>query len=369
MKIGIDAHPLGSKCAGNESYYVQLLRALACQEPNGDRYIIYFTNRDVEKQIPSCKQFRLKRIWPANAYLRVPFAFPVEYRRENLDVFHAQYILPPFCKPRSVTTIADILFEGYPEFYSSTERIKFGGLIPWSARRSDHIITVSQFSKNDIVNRYHVDPERVTVVYEAPRHEFRQMDVEHCREMLAREYKIRMPYVLYVGRINARKNLERLVEALSILSGKGFPHELVVVGKQDWMAARVVQKVRDLSLGSKVRFVGYVPTNHLPVFYNAADLFVYPSICEGFGIPLVEAMACGVPVITSFGTSLEEVASDAALLADPFSVLSIVGAMETVLSDGEFARGLRIKGLRRAGEFSEARKARETIGVYHRVLA
>jgi glycosyltransferase involved in cell wall biosynthesis len=366
MKIGIDAHALGSKSAGNESSYAQLLRALAQRQSNGNRYVIYFTHPDAEKQIPVCEQFRVKRIWPSNPYLRIPVAFPVEWRREKLDVFHAQYILPPFCRSRSVTTIADILFERYPEFYSRMERAKFGVFFPWSARRSDHIITVSQSSKNDIVERYHVDPERVTVVYEAAGPEFRPMDVSQCRELLAREYDIRLPFILYVGRINARKNLERLVEALYTLSGKGFPHELVIVGKQDWMADRVLQKVRDLSLESKVRFVGYVPNDHLPAFYNSADLFVYPSICEGFGIPLVEAMACGVPVVTSFGSSLEEVAADAAVLTDPYSVASIANAMERVLSDPTFAGGLRQRGLRRAEDFGEARKARETIDVYRR---
>jgi glycosyltransferase involved in cell wall biosynthesis len=369
MKIGIDAHALGSKSGGNESYYVTLLRALAGHGSNGNRYIVYFTHPGSERQIPSCEQFRVKRIWPTNPYIRIPLAFPIECRREHLDVFHAQYILPPFCRSRSVTTIADILFEGYPEFFSRAERMKFGVLFPWSARRSDHIITVSQFSKGDIVDRYHVDPERVSVVYEAPRQEFRRMDVDHCREMLARTYDIRVPFILYVGRINARKNLERLVEALSMLSGKGFPHELVVVGKQDWMAGRVLQKVRDLSLQSKVRFVGYVPADHLPIFYNGADLFVFPSICEGFGLPLVEAMACGVPVVTSFGSSLEEVASDAAVLADPYSTASIANAMERVLSDEVLARGLREKGLRRACDFSEEREAYETVGVYDRVCA
>jgi glycosyltransferase involved in cell wall biosynthesis len=369
MKIGIDAHALGSKSAGNESYYVQLLRALAAQQSNGDRYVIYFTHSGAEKQIPQCEQFCIKRIWPANPFLRIPFAFPVECRRERLDVFHAQYILPPFCNSRSVTTIADILFESHPEFYSPVERTTFGLLFPWSARRSDYIITVSQFSKQEIVNRYRVDPERVTVVYEAPREEFRPMDIHRCRETLAREYNVQGSFILYVGRINARKNLERLVEALSVLSGKGFAHELVIVGKQDWMADRVLQRVRDLSLESKIRFVGYVPADYLPIFYNAADLFVYPSICEGFGIPLVEAMACGVPIVTSFGSSLEEVASNAAVLADPYSVASIATAMERVLSDETFAGALRQKGLRRAGDFTEGDKAQKTIGVYQRACA
>lgn len=369
MKIGIDAHALGSKSAGNESYYIQLLRALACHPSNGDTYIIYFTNPESEKQIPRCNQFRPKRIWPSNPYLRIPFAFPIEYQRENLDVFHAQYILPPLCKSRSVTTIADILFEGYPQFFSAAERIKFGLLIPWSARRSDHIITVSQASKRDIVERYHIDPESVTVIYNAPRREFREMDREFCREMLAREYGIRFPFVLFVGRINARKNLERLVQAFWVLQNRGVSHHLVVVGNEDWMASRVREKVRALSLQAKVQFVGYVPYNHLPVFYNAASLFAYPSICEGFGIPVVEAMACGVPVVTSLGSSLEEVALSAAALADPYSVSSIADAMEKVLLDEGYACSLREKGLRRARDFSETRKARETIDVYHRVCS
>lgn len=369
MKIGIDAHTLGSKSAGNESYYIQLLRALACYSSNGDQYIIYFTNPEGEKQIPSCKQFLAKRIWPSNRYLRIPLAFPIECRRESLDVFHAQYILPPFCCSRSVTTIADVLFERYPQFFSVAERTTFGVLFPWSARRSDHIITVSQASKRDIVELYRIDPKRVTVIYEAPRPEFRNMEYDRCRETLAREYGISFPFILYVGRINARKNLERLVEAFAVLAGKGFPHKVVIVGKQDWLAERVLNRVRVLSLESKVHFAGYVPYSDLPVFYNAADLFAYPSVCEGFGIPVVEAMACGVPVVTSLGSSLEEVASDAAALADPYSVSSIADAMEKVLSDQKYAHSLRQKGLRRARDFSEARKATETMSVYRQVFS
>jgi glycosyltransferase involved in cell wall biosynthesis len=369
MKIGIDAHALGTKSAGNESYYLQLLRALAYHPSNGNRYVIYFSHPDSERYIPACEQFHAKRIWPANPYFRIPVAFPIECRREKLDVFHAQYVVPPFCSSRIVTTIADILFERYPELYSPSERMKFRALFPWSARHSDHIITVSQSSKKDIVEQYHINPQRVTVVYEAPRLEFRPMNPHGCREVLARDYDIRSPFILYVGRINARKNLERLVEAFSVLSGKGFSHQLVIVGKQDWLASRVLEKVHSLSLESQVRFLGYVPNDHLPVFYNAAEVFAYPSICEGFGIPLVEAMACGIPVVTSYGSSLEEVASDAAVLADPYSVSSIASSLEKVLSDPALAAGLRERGLRRAGEFSEARKAGDTISVYHQASA
>ncbi len=367
MKIGIDAHTLGSKSSGNESYYLQLLRGLASYSSNGDQYVIYITRPESERQIPSCNRFSVKRIRPSSPYLRIPFAFPIEYRRENLDVFHAQYILPPFCTARSVTTIADILFESHPGYFSASERAKFGLLFPWSARRSDHIITVSETSKKDIVELYRINPDRVSVIYEAPRTEFREMDADNCREILARKYGVLRPFILYVGRINARKNLERLVGAFSAVVGKGFPHKLVIVGKQDWMADRVCHEVRRLSLEDRVKFVGYVPYADLPVFYNSAELFAYPSICEGFGIPVIEAMACGVPVVTSLGSSLGEVASTAAQLADPYSVSSIADAIEKILCDPKLARSLKERGLQRASEFTEARKARETVRVYHQV--
>ena len=151
------------------------------------------------------------------------------------------------------------------------------------------------------------------------------MDAE---KSFSRKYGIAPPFLLYVGRVNARKNLVRLVEAFSRLYRKGTRHKLVIVGKQDWMAEQVVERVKELSLEHAVIFTGYVDWDDVPVFYNAAELLVFPSICEGFGLPVMEAMACGVPVVTSYGSSLEEVAGGAAVLVDPYSVESIADAME-----------------------------------------
>lgn len=369
MKIGIDAHTLGSKSSGNENYYLQLLRDLAKTKPNGDRYIVYFTHISGLPQIPLADHFALKRIRPKSPFIRIPVSFPLEFQLQRLDVFHAQFIIPPFCNCRAVTTIPDILYERYPEFFSPFENLRSRALIPWSARRADHIITVSQFSKNEIANTYHIDPEKIAVIDEAPRDEFRVMDTESCREAILRKYGIQHPFLLYVGRLQARKNLLRLLEAVSTLYGNGFRHKLIIVGKRDWLAEQLLRKVRDLRLNGQVIFTGYVDWGDLPVFYNAAELFVFPSICEGFGAPVLEAMACGVPVVTSYGSSLEEVAGGAAVLADPYSAESIATAMQKVLADPELRRSLREKGLKRAAAFCGRRKAQQTVSVYHKVYA
>jgi glycosyltransferase involved in cell wall biosynthesis len=367
MKIGIDAHTLGSKSSGNENYYLQLLQDLAKTQPNGNRYTIYFTHIEGLPKIPVAEHFELRRIRPVNPFIRIPLSFPIEFQRGKLDVFHAQFIIPPFCYSKTVTTIPDILFERYPDFFPPFETFRCRVLIPWSARRADHIITVSQSSKNDIVNHYHIHPDKISVIDEAPRDEFRVLNRDECRERIARKYGIHDSYVLYVGRVNARKNLLRLVEAFSRLRRTGVRHKLVIVGKQDWQGEQVIQKVKALGLESEVIFTGYVDWDDVPVFYNAADLFVFPSICEGFGAPIVEAMACGVPVVTSRDTALEEVAGGAAALADPLSVDSIAHAMEKVLTDPEFSESLQKKGLKRVTDFSGRRKAEQTLAIYHQL--
>lgn len=367
MRVGIDAHSLGSQSSGNESYYLQLVQELAKLPSNGNRYVIYYTRRDAITRIPAAHQFEARRIRPANSYIRIPVSFPWEFRRQRLDVFHAQFIIPPFCNCKTVTTIPDILFESHPQFFSPSENFRFRTLIPWSARRADHIITVSQASRNEIVFRYRIAPEKISIVDEAPRDEFRVMDRDSCREIIARKYAISDPFVLYVGRINPRKNLLRLIDAFLTLRRNGFSQKLVLVGKPDWQAEEIVQRVKHLSLQQSVIFTGYVDWDDVPRFYNAADLFVFPSICEGFGLPLVEAMACGAPVVTSYGSSLEEVAGGAAILADPLSTESIAGAMERVLGDEDLNRSLREKGLKRVADFSAARSARQTLEIYQQL--
>jgi glycosyltransferase involved in cell wall biosynthesis len=169
---------------------------------------------------------------------------------------------------------------------------------------------------------------------------------------------------LYVGRIQARKNLPRLVEAYARLRKQGLDAKLVMVGKRDWQSGQLLEKIKDLGLQDSVVFPGFVPFEDLPLFYNAAEVFVFPSFFEGFGLPVVESMASGVPTITSFGSSLEEVAGDGALLIDPSDTGSIEDALDRVLGDPGLQRDLAARGLKRSKDFTAANLAEKALGVY-----
>lgn len=364
MRVGIDAHAVGSGSSGNETYYEQLLNHLARVPTNNNRFVIYYTHPIATQRVPATENFCLKRIKPATPFWRIPVGFPLELRREKLDVFHAQHIIPPFCKCRTVTTIPDIAYEHHPEFFSRFETARSKLLIRRSAERADQIITVSEYSKRDIAETYHVDPEKITVTYEGADASYFPRDKDCSREQIRAKYKVEGPFLLYVGRIQERKNLRRLVSAYARLRKAGAEEKLIVVGKRDWMSDNLHKYVRSLNVEDSVVFTGYVPSMDLPIFYNAAEAFVYPSIFEGFGLPIIEAMACGAPVLTSFGSSLEEVAGDAAVLVDPWSVESIANALGKLLREPNLRASIGQAGLARSATFSFQKTAEQTARVY-----
>jgi glycosyltransferase involved in cell wall biosynthesis len=364
MRIGIDAHAIGSESSGNETYYEQLLKHLATAPTNGSRYVVYYTHAAAARRVPASANFHLQRLWPGTPFWRIPVGFPLEFQKKKLDVFHAQSIIPPFCNCKAVTTIPDIAYEHYPEFFSKFDTLRSKMLIRRSAERADHIITVSDFSRNDISRTYHIDPDRITVTYEGAGPDFFPRDKVQCREQVARKYDIKSPFLLYIGRLQERKNLRRLVSAYAQVKKRGAEEKLVLVGKKDWTSGNIQKLLRSLELRDSVIFTGYVPSGDLPLFYNAAEAFVYPSIFEGFGLPVVEAMACGVAVLTSYGSALEEVAGDAALLVDPLSEESIARGLGELLGDPSLRLRLGRAGLVRSAAFSFKKTAEQTIGVY-----
>jgi glycosyltransferase involved in cell wall biosynthesis len=367
MRIGIDAHALGSGSSGNETYYQQLLQHLAKAATNGNQYVVYYTHPAGARLVPSSEKLYLKRIRPATPLWRIPVGFPLEFRKEKLDVFHAQHIIPPLCKCKTVTTIPDIAYEHFPEFFSRFETLRSKVLIRRSADRADHIITVSDYSKKDIVKTYDIDPRKITVTYEGAGDQYFPRDKEKCREQIAAKYGVTAPFVLYVGRLQERKNLPRLLSAYARLRKDGVDEKLVLVGKKDWMFGNIHAYVESLGLATSVTFAGYVPSADLPAFYNAAEAFVYPSIFEGFGLPVMEAMACGLPVLTSFGSSLEEIAGDAAVLVEPLSEESITKGLGKLLGDLRLRVRLGQAGLVRSASLSFEKTAERTIEVYEMV--
>ncbi|HEY6766463.1 MAG TPA: glycosyltransferase family 1 protein [Candidatus Sulfotelmatobacter sp.] len=367
LRIGIDIHSVGSLQGGNETYYRELIKGIA-RIHSDHRFFLYHTCPEIERHITANGTLTLERLFPAHRLLRIPFTIPWRSRRDRLDLLHAQFIVPPFLRCKTVTTIPDIAYEHYPDFFPARQRAWLKTLVRESAKRADHIITVSEHSKRDLIQTYGLGEEKITVTYEGAGDEFVPSDREKAKELLARKYRIDGDFVLYLGRLQARKNLMRLVNAYARFRAAGFPHKLVLAGREDSLFQPVLSRIRQLKLENDVLLPGYVTARDVPAFYNAAEVFVYPSLYEGFGLPLAEAMACGSPVVTSRGSSLEEVAGDAAVLVDPLDEISIADGLKQVLSDPELRARLGQAGLRRSRQFSFGEAARQTIGVYERVM-
>jgi glycosyltransferase involved in cell wall biosynthesis len=225
-------------------------------------------------------------------------------------------------------------------------------------------MTISEFSADDIAQRFDLPREKITVAHLAASPDFHPRGKGESQEHLARKFGITFPFILYVGRIQARKNLSRLVEAYARLRKQGLDAKLVMVGKRDWQAGQLLEKIKELGLEDCVVFPGFVPFDDLPIFYNAAEVFIFPSFFEGFGLPVVESMASGAPTITSFGSSLEEVAGNGALLIDPSDTDSIVVALGKVLGDPALQKDLAARGLERSKQFSAGNLAEKALAVY-----
>jgi glycosyltransferase involved in cell wall biosynthesis len=288
--------------------------------------------------------------------------------RSNLAIVHD----PTGCAPlmltgaRRVATIHDVIPYIYPQTSSQLDWLIYRFWLPLAVRHLDAIITDSTCSKNDILRYLPVSPERVVVIPIAANSSYRVMESAAYTPTLAR-YGVDFPYILYVGSLEARKNLTRLLEAYHSLRNWSTQWRLVVVGARKWKFSPIFETVQRLGLEAHVHFTGYIEEADLPAFYNGADLLVFPSLYEGFGLPVLEAMACGTPVVTATASSLPEVAGDAAILVDPYDSAAIADGMRRVLENPELAATLRELGLARAQQFSWERTARETIAVYERV--
>jgi glycosyltransferase involved in cell wall biosynthesis len=367
LRIGIDIHSVGTQKGGNETYYRELIKEII-RFPCDHLFFLYYTSPQAAQQIVAGERFTLKRLQPSHRILRIPFTLPWVVRNDNLDVFHAQFIVPPFLRCKTVATIPDIAYEHIPKFFPARERTWQKLLVRNSAKKADHIITVSEYSKRDIAHTYDVSPEKITVTYEGAGDEFVPLDPEKARLELARKYGIDCEFILYLGRLQARKNLARVVEAYARVRHSGLRHKLVLAGKQDTLFQPVLSRIRELKLENDILLPGYVPAEDVPVFFNGADVFIYPSFYEGFGLPVMEAMACGTPVITSRGSSLEEVAGAGAVLVDPMDEGSIADALIQVLGDAELRHQLGQAGLARSHQFNFKNAAEQTIRVYEQVM-
>ena len=362
MNIAIDVHTLGSRAGGNETYFQHLIQGLAAT-PGDDQYTLFYTHPEALSAAGGDPRFRFVRI-AENAYVRNAMSLPRRMAELKPDLFHCQYARPPLVRSKVVVTIHDIAFEHHPEHFHPLEVLRLKLQVRSTAHSAEHILTVSQAAARDIAALYKIPAEKITVASPGVSKRFHPRDKQSSQAEIVRRFRIASPFLLYVGRIQARKNIPRLVEAFARVKRSARDLRLVIVGKQDWQSKDLTSIVRQFGLEDSVVFPGYLSDEDLPILYSAAEAFVFPSVFEGFGLPVVEAMASALPVVTSRGSSLEEIATDAAVLVDPGSVDSIADGIEQVLSDATLRQSLVERGLGRASQFTVERFAATVRQVY-----
>jgi glycosyltransferase involved in cell wall biosynthesis len=297
---------------------------------------------------------------------------PLEFVAGRMSTFHGtNFQLPPLSRGRGIVTVHDLAFLSCAGSVPHGVAERLDRTVSESVRRADHVIADSECTRGDVIVLLGAAPERVSVVHLAAGAAFRPpVDPEADRRRLAARYGLRFPNVLFVGTTNPRKNLARLLPAFAAARRRaGLPHVLVLVGDPGFAHASVLSQIEALGLRDAVVMPGYTDDADMPAIYGAADMLAFPSLYEGFGLPALEAMSVGCPVLTSSVSSLPEVAGDAAVLVDPTSVDAIDAAIERVLTDAALRASLVERGLRQAAKFSWARAAAEHLRLYRELAA
>lgn len=374
MRIGIDARSVLKQRTGVGNYTFNLIQHLSRLDQENQYVLFYSHHLDVRSAIPrfenpnfQSKFFRfpnklLNLLWGT---LKLP---KIDWLVGRVDLYHSpNYNLNILGHGRSLMTIHDLNFLAYREFTLASGRWHYAFKIKSYAEKVDAIIADSESTKNEIIKYLKIPDEKIHVIHLACSEKFRPLpkgETETVRE----KYKIREDFILNVGTLEPRKNLGRLIEAYDRSRAKK-DFLLVLAGGKGWKYKHIFRLVKQLKLEDRVVFCGYVPDSDLPELYNSASLFVYPSIYEGFGLPPLEAMACGIPVIVSHTTSLPEVVGDAGVYVNPFDIEQISFSIDGVLSDGKLLQTLRKQGLKRARLFSWEKTARETLRLYQQLTS
>jgi glycosyltransferase involved in cell wall biosynthesis len=294
-------------------------------------------------------------------------------RRARLDLVHDPTGVCPFTLPaawgtfRRVVTIHDAIAFRFPKGYPLLNNLLHRHYVPITVRNTDAVITVSDYARADLSRFLGIPDDRLHVVPNGVGSAFRPVPIEDAQAVAAR-YGLRQPYILTVGNLQARKNLPRLVEALAMIDGSMLPHRLAIVGRPMWKGENLAAMIDWEAVRDRVVITGYVADADLPAIYSAADFFVLPSLHEGFGLPIIEAMACGTPVITSNAASLPEVAGGAALTVDATDVRALAEAIQRLAGDPILRLTLKTRGLKRVEASGWDSVAAMTVAVYKRVL-
>ncbi|MCS6803238.1 MAG: glycosyltransferase family 1 protein [Chloroflexota bacterium] len=374
MRITIDLSAAVRRHGGLGRYAHELTAALVALD-RGDDYqaFLHSAGRDLRPD-PPLDRLPVRRIpldakpWRMSVLLASFAHLPLDAAIGPTTIFHGtDHLLPPTRRIRTVFTVHDLIFRFYPEHHLPLNRWYLTLMMPRFLRAADALIAVSEQTKRDVVALYGVPAERIHVIYEGVASRFQPVDDPAQRAALRQRLGLPERFLLYLGTIEPRKNLIALLDAYQSLVAAGETADLVIAGRRGWLFEPVFAHVRRLGLERRVHFLGWVEDADTPTLLSAARAFVFPSLYEGFGLPPLEAMACGTPVVASNTSSLPEVVGDAGLLVPPTDRAALAAALRRVLADDPLVTALREKGLRRARRFRWEKTALETLAVYRTV--
>ncbi len=364
MRFAVDAHALGRHLTGNEVYIRSLLGAFAAARMDCE-FLAYVSSEEARAFVPA--GFRTRRI-AANPFLRLGLDLPMRLLEDRPDLLHVQYTAPLACAAPVVVTVHDVSFLEYPEYFPAGRAMQLRVTVRRTVRRAARVLTVSDFSKRSILRAYpELDERRVVVAPNAAGAEFRPISRQTATAAVQKRFSIRGPFILCVGDLHPRKNQAGLIAAFSRLA-RAYPqlkHTLALAGKDTWYSERVREAARRSEAADRIQFLGFVSDAELLNLYNACEVFAFPSFYEGFGLPALEAMACGRAVACSSASAMPEVVDSAAILFDPGSVDEMVRALADLLLDAELRGRMERLGAMRAAQFSWRNTAEKTLEIYH----
>ncbi len=370
LKVGIFLVMTGRQAGGPETYERCLVDSLLRVDPDSHYLTYNLGSRGIGKLPPAGPRMTHRVLWPSSRVLGTAVSLPLALLADRVDLLHATFTPPPFSTRPYVFTHHCFSTFNHPEFYAPQILFRLNALLKKGLKSAVRIICVSRCTLEFTADHFGLDRSRMHVVYNGVGAQYQPQDKAATRRLMAERYGLDRPYLLYLGKLESRKNIVRILEAFD-----HFRHEtgddalLVLAGARSPMSGGIDDTIARLKLQDSVREIGYVPDADLPLLYSAARIFVFPSLWEGFGIPAIEAMACGTPVLSSNLSSMPEVCGDAALLVDPYRVEDIAQGMLTLWRDPDLCSQMIERGLRNAKRFSWDKTAAQTREVYRDALA
>lgn len=381
MIIGIDGNEANfGKRVGVGEYAFELLRQFsnskfkiprprqAKRDGQNLKFTIYLKDKP-SKDLPEERQgWQYRIVAPRKLWTQIGLPLDLLLHNPKPDVFFTPtHYAPRFSRVPTVVSVMDLSFVHFPHMFKASDLYQLKSWTAYSVRKAKKVLTISQASKNDIIKYYHLEPGKVIVTYPGVKKGLMTNDKGLNMDKIKRKYGIQGDYILFVGTLQPRKNVARLIEAFSTLKDMPGDPSLVLVGKKGWLYEEILQAPKKFDIEDKVIFLDYVSDEDLPSLYKNAACFVLPSLYEGFGLPVLEAMSYGCPVVTSNVSSLPEVGGDAVFYINPESVEDIANGIKKVLTDTKLRKMLIEKGYKQAKKFSWEKTARETLKLLEEV--